>query len=430
LLFEDRSVAKNFQLVDGPALGRLLAQTDVSVLVLNACRSAQAEVLKVPTKAGDATHNQARVYGSLAQQVMDAGVAGVVAMRYNIYVATAAQFIGELYATLLQGEELGAAVTLARKHLAAQPVRDIGEPITLRDWAVPIVYEAAPLPLVDKPAGPGSLIIFLPSPGSMPLRSALDAGLPSPPDVGFLGRDETLFAVDRAFDIQPVVLLHGEPGSGKSAISSEFARWYARTGGVHGSVLYTSFSRHIALAKVLDQLGEAFDFALKAKGIQWQALNEVERRSVAMQVLQQVQVLWIWDDISLVADRPDALSTWAPSEQEELLDFLQKVRDTQARFLLSSRHDEHSWLGELPARIAVSNMPIRERLLLAGAIATRHGQWRGDIAHLRPLLDFIGGNPQAIIRIVGQVVRDGLSTKDEIQDFISHLEADGVVRVG
>ena len=43
LLFENPKLDENMQLVDGPALGRLLVETGVPTLVLNACRSAHAE---------------------------------------------------------------------------------------------------------------------------------------------------------------------------------------------------------------------------------------------------------------------------------------------------------------------------------------------------------------------------------------------------
>src|SRR5262249_7490744 len=48
LLFEDPSGAENQQLVDGPALGRLLADTGVPVLMLNSCRSAYTEARDRP----------------------------------------------------------------------------------------------------------------------------------------------------------------------------------------------------------------------------------------------------------------------------------------------------------------------------------------------------------------------------------------------
>ncbi len=42
LVFENPTLSENMQYVDGPSLGKLLAETGVPVLVLNACRSAHA----------------------------------------------------------------------------------------------------------------------------------------------------------------------------------------------------------------------------------------------------------------------------------------------------------------------------------------------------------------------------------------------------
>ena len=121
LLFEDPQRPGWLQLADGPALGRLLADAAVPLLVLNACRSAHAEPPAVPMPGTADPHGRIRAYGSLAQEVMDAGVAGVVAMRYNVYVGTAARFTADVYAGLLAGQPLGAAVTAARRQLAASP---------------------------------------------------------------------------------------------------------------------------------------------------------------------------------------------------------------------------------------------------------------------------------------------------------------------
>ena len=74
---------------------------------------------------------------------------GVVAMRYNVYVVTAAQYTADLYAHLLAGRPLGQAATAARRALAADPARQITTtPVDLQDWAVPVIYEAAPLTLL------------------------------------------------------------------------------------------------------------------------------------------------------------------------------------------------------------------------------------------------------------------------------------------
>jgi hypothetical protein len=67
LAFEDPAVAENLQLVDGPALGRLLTETAVPLLVLNACRSAHAEAAFDPEEVGEAdVHAEVRAYGTLA----------------------------------------------------------------------------------------------------------------------------------------------------------------------------------------------------------------------------------------------------------------------------------------------------------------------------------------------------------------------------
>jgi hypothetical protein len=73
LVFEDPANDKNTKLVDGPTVGKLLAETGVPVLVLNACRSAHAEAPTAPEQApaepsptADNPHAQVRAFGSLA----------------------------------------------------------------------------------------------------------------------------------------------------------------------------------------------------------------------------------------------------------------------------------------------------------------------------------------------------------------------------
>lgn len=84
LLFEHPQAEQNAELVDGPSLGKLLVETGVPVLVLNACQSAFAEAPEQPAAAGQApasAQEQVAAFGSLAQEVIHTGVAGVVAMR-------------------------------------------------------------------------------------------------------------------------------------------------------------------------------------------------------------------------------------------------------------------------------------------------------------------------------------------------------------
>lgn len=427
LLFENPGIRENMTLVDGLDLGNLMVETGVPVLVLNACQSAFAEAKQTPQTEDvgtDATtQEQVRAFGSFAQEVMNTGVAGVVAMRYVLYVETAKRFVTDLYSALLQGDTLGEAVTYGRKQLASNPQREIAyRPIELQDWAVPIVYEAAPIQMFPRRQGKGG--------ATPPLRITLEAreknvqGLPPPPDAGFFGRDETLYALDRAFDNQSIVLLHAYAGSGKTTTAAEFARWYLETGGLKGPILFTSFEQYKPLARVLDTFGAVFEKGLEQAGVQWLALSDEERRGVALQVMEQVPVLWIWDNVEPVGGFPSGTkSAWSEEEQKELKEFLSAARETQAKFLLTSRRDEEKWLGELPRRITLPAMPMQERWQLARALAEKLGRQLDEVGDWKPLLIFTQGNPLTITVLVGQALRDGLRTRGEVEEFVGKLRA-------
>ncbi|MEA2883132.1 MAG: hypothetical protein QOH32_2388 [Bradyrhizobium sp.] len=431
LMFEDPDSETNGEFVDGFRLGALLRDASVPILILNACQSAAAEARPEPEmEKPDGTREEVEAYGSLAQAVMDAGAAGVVAMRYSVYVVTAAQFVAELYGALARGRRLGDAVTWARKNLHDQPDRQVAyEPRPLQDWPVPVVWERVPLRLwPEKPDAAPLRISLEDSAPSNP--GALDQALPARPDVGFYGRDETLYALDRAFDTHRIVLLHAYAGSGKTSTAAEFARWYALTGGVDGPVLFTSFERHLPLARVLDKIGMVFGGLLQADGIQWDAITDpAQRRHIALQVLQKVPVLWIWDNVEPVTGFPAGTeSDWSAAEQQELLAFLRAARDTgRAKFLLTSRRCESVWLGELALRVEVPGMPMQERLQLAGAIVAQRGKRLASLPDLRPLLRFTQGNPLTILVTVGETLRAGIDTLPQVETFVASLQSGEVV---
>ena len=437
LVFEDPDSTENQQLADGPTLGRLLTDTGVPVLVLNACRSAYAQARRAPGQVPDAAvevpddvHARIRAYGSLAAEVADEGVPGVVAMRYNVYVVTAAQFVADLYAHLLAGRSLGQAATAARRALAADPVRQVGAaPVELQDWTVPVVYEAAPLVLLRPPQRPAP-VIRLDAPGG----AEGEPDLPRPPDAGFFGRDETLLALDRAFDGQPAVLLHAFAGAGKSSTATEFARWYTATGGLDhpdhpdwepGPVLWASFEHHLTADRLIGLAGDHFAGLLEANGIPWAALTDpAVRRDIVLQVLAQLPVLWVWDNIEPVTGFPSGTpSAWTPAEQEALAGLLRDLgQHTRCKVLLTSRRDEYAWLGALPARVKLPKMPLRESVQLAAALAARHGATLTGADWL-PLLQYAAGNPLTITVLTGQVLRENLTTSADIAAFITRLQA-------
>jgi CHAT domain len=185
LLFEHPSEDK-MRPVDGQTLGQLLHDNGVPVLVLNACQSAMHEAAAAPKTARD-IHDEARAIGSLAQAVVDQGIPAVLGMRYSVYVVTAAQYIGQLYAALAGGRSFGQAATEGRKHLRLNPERWVGlQPRPLQDWFVPVAYESAPMELC--PAVPMDALSGQPELDPVQLNHLL---LRYVPEEGFIGRDDS-----------------------------------------------------------------------------------------------------------------------------------------------------------------------------------------------------------------------------------------------
>ncbi|MFZ1218229.1 MAG: CHAT domain-containing protein [Chthoniobacterales bacterium] len=424
LLFEHPSEDK-MRPVDGQTLGQLLHDNGVPVLVLNACQSAMHEAAVTP-KIAPSVHDEVRAIGSLAQAVTDQGIPAVLGMRYSVYVVTAAQYIGQLYAALAKGRGFGQAATDGRKHLRLNPDRWVGlQPRPLQDWFVPVAYEAAPIEFLT--AAPTAALRGQPELDPIQSNQAL---LRYVPEEGFVGRDETILTLDRAFDSHRVVLLHAYAGQGKSSTAVEFARWYAVTGGLgeQPRVLLASFESHTDLSDLLNQIGQPFSEMLAAKNIHWSAINDPgERRQLVLQLLRLVPILWIWDNIESVAGFPEGTeSQWADAEQNDLRDFLMQIKldnVSHVKILLTSRRDEHSWLGGIPHRIAMPRMRNSDAAKLALKLGEDKNLQRSEIADWQPLLDYCAGNPLTLRVLVGQAVKASLRGKQRIAAFVDAIRS-------
>jgi hypothetical protein len=399
--------------IDGNTVGQLLCQHGVPILVLNACRSARRDSFGTPGPTQDEGDGDiARSFRSFAQDICEAGVAGVVAMRYNIYVVTAAQFIGDVYAALLGGAALGNAVTSARKRLAERPLREVTSTARpLQDWVVPVVYEASPL-ILFKDASP------------TPEKAREDAPSSEPTDrprFGFLGRDDALFDLDRAFASHPAVLLHGYAGEGKTVTAAEFARWYSRTGGTDGRWLYTSFASGRSILSLIEQVCRVFENVLHDHGIDWSLLSPEDRREVAKGLMTEFRPLWIWDSFELVTDREKNL-TLGYGPRAEFVHFLAELQTTGAKVLIVSRRTE-SWLQDAVFRIALDPMPLMERLQLAKAISSSLDTDLGEPADWLDFLRYTQGNPFTIITVLSGVLKAGTLTKKDIDELVDRLRS-------
>jgi hypothetical protein len=209
-------------------LGPLLKDYRIPLVFLEACQTAQAE---------DTAE-------SVASELLQCGVASVVAMGHSVLVETARRFVETFFAGLAHGQRVGDAMLAGQRGLKDDTFRGrifgAGE-LRLEDWFVPVLFQEK-----DDP----QLFRRTPAPQTQEdLRTILASrlgGLPPVPETGFVGRSRELLALQRLLGgtgFQPVsargdrleayptryAVVRGQGGEGKTALAAEFARWMVRS---------------------------------------------------------------------------------------------------------------------------------------------------------------------------------------------------------
>ena len=428
-VFDSATLDRNVQLVDGVSLGELMREAGVPVLTLNLCRVARNDFRTEPDELASSSTGILRAFHSLSHDVLEKGVRAAVHLPYSIDHVKATEVFGSLYSDLARGFEVGVAVTRQRRALYEQGDRQIAYgPVRLEDWVTPVAYEVEPLAALRPGSERRGLSPF--QVGEALSQRAVQDLEQTPKDLplssagSLFGRDETVLAIDRAFRNRSVVLLEAEAGMGKTATASQFATWYTLTEGFDGPVLFTSFDHHKTLAAVLDQLAVVFREALESADYHWVSLPQEERFEVALHVLNQISVLWIWDNVEHISGFPeDQSSLWTMEQQEELADFLRLARETQAKFLLLSRPVKSNWLGELHTTLELPPLPMRERLQLARSLTERNGYSLTDVDNWNPILEFSQGNPLALCGLAQQTLRQGLESGAQVRNLVERLKS-------
>ena len=380
LVFEKAGGGKRF--VSGEELGKLLKGKGVPVVMMNACQSGMS-------------HPDA-LYPSIGGELIKTGALGVVAMAYSVYVHTAAQFMAEVYQTIINGQTLARAVTIAREALARRDKREspVGL-ISLQDWVVPVLFQS------------GEVQLFEPSEAKLHLDSGLiqdkqavagaEINLPAQPDYGFIGRDEDIWKLEKAFEKETIVLLQAMAGIGKTTTAVGFARWWAETGALFGPIFFFSFESYTTLAHICDRIGGVFREEIKSQlGTEWHLLEADKRRQLAANILRQLPCLLIWDNFEPVAGFPKGTpSIWKKEEQQELKDFLKALMGGATKVIITSRREEE-WLGRCYQSITLHGLNQRDAVELSGRVLDRAGIDRQKLKPYHKLLNYLQGNPLAI----------------------------------
>jgi len=414
----------------GADVAHLLRECNVPFLLLNACRSAFNEAVAKPRKIHNDLHDEgaiASTHGSFAEEAVKAGLCAVVAMRYTIHVKTAVLFTREFYVNLAKTRNFVRAANAARVKMRSDPFRytTFGK-FSLHDWAVPILYESPEnvkhyhdrcreIPDQTDTTPPATEVLFYG-----------ESQIPQAPDIGFHGRDDTILAIDRAFDVNNIVQLTGDAGSGKTTTAQEFAHWYRISGGLRGEIIYTRFRDYRSVHTVLEHAGELFNRSLKAAGLDWSSLTTLDEQwGVIIQILNQVPILWIWDNVEQICGFPSgAKSQWSKEEQGILRRILKDASTTKCKFLLCSRRYERKLLQGIPFSIVrLKPFSVSESFAAAAAIMYRHKKQLDNSGKWTPLIDFADGNPITLRIVFDTVVRAGMDSAEQLNQYASDLRS-------
>jgi hypothetical protein len=215
----------------------------LELVVLAACSTAGAPAqgrgsgLQSAAVPAAATRNEA---AGLAEALVDGGLARVLGMQSTISDEGATAFTEAFYRSLARGTDLPAALRAGRVELAAAGRK--------HEWAVPTLLvrgDAGPLAAPEGSALPPADVL------TVPRRAFQLAGI-SYLDAGYVGRRDAERKLGRAFDRgEPVLVIHGLGGMGKSTLASHFLQRRQDQG---ARLLRLHAGRRLAPERLLDEV--------------------------------------------------------------------------------------------------------------------------------------------------------------------------------
>jgi len=437
LCFEDvndqqKLTGRRHETVFTDRLGPLLTGYRIPLVVLEACQSAQAEA------GGE----------SVASELLQRGVASVVAMSHSVLVETARRFVAAFYDELAKGQRVGQAMLAGQRALHSDPSRGhrygIGE-LTLADWFVPVLYQEENDP---------QLFTAIPAPQATEdlqarLRARLGEVPPEPVDTGFVGRSRDLLALERLLRQERWAVLRGQGGEGKTSLAAELARWLVRSQQVKRAA-FVSVELCSHGGAVLDALGRQLvggDYSAAKFESPEQALQPIER------ALKEQATLLVIDNMESVLlppylEAPELLSEAAAEELQAILALAQRLlRAGETRIVFTSREalpapfDGQRQRQELQRLGRSDAVALVERSLAAGGSSTvgaaeGFAPWGGALEarreEIEALVEAVQGHARTLALLGPELRRHGVAATqaalvelmEQLQRQVAHLPAE------
>jgi tetratricopeptide (TPR) repeat protein len=410
LCFEDptdrqKLTGRRHETVFTDRLGPLLKGYRIPLVFLEACQSVQAD-------AGGA---------SVATELLQRGVASVVAMSHSVLVETAKRFVSAFYGELAKGQRVGQAMLAGQRALHSDPSRGqrygIGE-LTLADWFVPVLYQEE-----DDP----QLFTAIPTPQTREdqqarLRARLGEMPPEPVDTGFMGRSRDLLALERLLRQERWAVVQGQGGEGKTALAAELARWLVRSQQVKRtafvSVELCSHGGAVLYALGRQLVGEGYS-AAKFENPE-QALQPIER------ALKEQATLLVIDNMESVLlppylEAPILLSEAAAEELKSILALAQRLLQMgETRILFTSREALPAPFDSEPHRrellqlekgdaVELIEASLRAGGCEAGGAAQGAGALQAQREEIEALVDAVQGHARTLVLLGPELRRRGVA---------------------
>ena len=123
-----------------------------------------------------------------------------------------------------------------------------------------------------------------------PSRRSEHGPFPPSPTYGFQGRARELLWLERQFRSQRGIVLHAMGGMGKTALATEAADWWTRSGLFRDGACFVSFEQFTSAERVVQVLG------CYVVGEKFNQFPASEQRKRAIEIMRQRNVLLVWDN--------------------------------------------------------------------------------------------------------------------------------------
>ena len=289
--------------VTAEQLSGLLREHAVPVMVLNACRSAMLD------------EGAQDPFASVAAALLKAGIRGVVAMAYSLYVSGAQEFLPEFYRELFESGDLSVATRAGRQKMEEQRDRVCARgKYELRDFVVPVIYQQEHY---DLSFAGGAAEVGCPEKPGLPDEAKDDEN-----PYGFIGRDRELLKLERAIRKDtPAILINGLGGVGKTTLARGFVKWLRDTEGMDGC-LWLGFIDIRSAEFVVNSMGTPLF------GPNFIAADMDQKIDALAEALKERRFIIVWDNFEVAAGIPGTYVTAKLSEKDRglLLKLLEKIR--------------------------------------------------------------------------------------------------------